>query len=356
MRFINHCRGNVSAAVDIRVSVVITVHNREKHIAQCLDSVIGQTLREIEIICVDDASTDGSYDILRQYAARDCRIRLFRFDRNGGVQRARNHAIGLARGEFITFVDDDDWLGEDCLANCMECQERHHEADCILIPEMRQRPDGSLYEPAGRVDFDTVTGEEAFILSMPWRIAGNFFVRTALQRRYPFDESCRYFGDENTGRLLLLTSRCVAMSKGMYYYRMNETSVCHSTGIGHYSRLDAQRVLADTLHGMGVEESLLRAYEEFCWLNVVGVYMRYYKERRQMDNAMRREALAIIRRAHGRMRFNLLGKSIKRHFGYIPFRNSWSLFRVQEELYFLLRSVMGRMIMDDTGDPDRVGK
>lgn len=89
------------------VSVIVPVYNQAPYLAECLDSVLEQTLRDIEVVCVDDGSTDGSERLLEDYAARDPRIRVLR-QKNAGAGRARNCGIGKARGEFIAFMDADD--------------------------------------------------------------------------------------------------------------------------------------------------------------------------------------------------------------------------------------------------------
>lgn len=327
----------------VSTTIAVTVHNREQYLPQCLDSLLAQTVGDIEIVCVDDASTDRSPEILRQYAMRDSRVRVFPFTENGGVQQARNHAMDVARGEYIIYVDDDDWISPDCVENCLRCFGEHPEADCVLIPEIRQSPDGTLYEPSGRRQFERITGHEAFMLTMPWQVAGNFCVRTQYQRRHPFDNSCRYFGDENTGRLMLLSARYVVLSAGMYYYRMHGTSVCHAIGIGHYSRLHSQRVLADELKRRSTPMALRRAYETFCWENVIAAYMRYCGERHAMSPGLRREALEHIRRARRLTDFGSVAPRMRYKFGFMPLRLSWRLFRLQEEAYYMLRRLRERL-------------
>lgn len=93
----------------MKISVVVPVYNVQKYIAQCLDSIVGQTYRDLEIILVDDGSADGSALICEEFAAKDSRISVIR-QPNGGVSVARNTGIDAATGEFITFVDSDDWL------------------------------------------------------------------------------------------------------------------------------------------------------------------------------------------------------------------------------------------------------
>lgn len=95
-----------------KVSVIIPVYNVEKYLRQCLDSVINQTLSDIEIICVDDGSTDSSLAILEEYANKDDRIKILK-QQNQYAGVARNNGIKIANGEYIHFLDSDDWLDLD---------------------------------------------------------------------------------------------------------------------------------------------------------------------------------------------------------------------------------------------------
>ena len=91
------------------ISVIIPVYNAEEYIARCLDSIIAQSYHELDIICIDDGSTDNSAQICKEYADKDDRIRYYYID-NGGVSNARNYALELVKGEWFAFVDSDDWL------------------------------------------------------------------------------------------------------------------------------------------------------------------------------------------------------------------------------------------------------
>lgn len=97
-----------------KVSVILPVYNVEKYLRQCLDSVIGQTLKEIEIIAVDDGSTDGSPAILDEYAAREPRMKVIH-QRNAGAGAARNAGLDAATGDYVIFFDPDDYVGEEML-------------------------------------------------------------------------------------------------------------------------------------------------------------------------------------------------------------------------------------------------
>jgi glycosyltransferase involved in cell wall biosynthesis len=100
--------------MDVKVSVIIPVYNAEKYLDKCLKSVVEQTLREIEIICVDDGSTDESLSILHGYEKADDRIRIITQE-NAGAGAARNRGMLEAKGEYLSFLDADDFFEPDML-------------------------------------------------------------------------------------------------------------------------------------------------------------------------------------------------------------------------------------------------
>ena len=121
-----------------KVSVIIPVYNTEAFLERCLSSVLGQSMRDIEVICVDDGSTDGSPAILDTWAARDERLRVIH-QANGRQGKARNAAMNIARGEYIGMVDSDDYLPEDYFER-LYCAAIEADADiaiCGIVKEKR---------------------------------------------------------------------------------------------------------------------------------------------------------------------------------------------------------------------------
>ena len=94
----------------MKISVIIPVYNVEKYLRECLDSVINQTYKELEIICVNDASTDSSLNILEEYSRKDNRIIIVNNKVNSKLGPTRNHGMEYATGEYVHFLDSDDWL------------------------------------------------------------------------------------------------------------------------------------------------------------------------------------------------------------------------------------------------------
>lgn len=107
-----------------KVSVVIPCYNVEKYLRQCLDSVVKQTLKEIEIICVNDGSTDSTLSIIEEYASKDSRIRII--DKaNGGYGESMNRGFDMAEGEYIGIVESDDYAEEDMFERLYCCAKEH---------------------------------------------------------------------------------------------------------------------------------------------------------------------------------------------------------------------------------------
>ena len=96
------------------VSVIIPVYNAAKHLEECVRSVCNQTLKDIEIICIDDGSSDNSFEILQRLAREDARVQAVRQE-NAGAGAARNHGIALAKGKYLSFLDADDFFEADML-------------------------------------------------------------------------------------------------------------------------------------------------------------------------------------------------------------------------------------------------
>ncbi len=114
-----------------RVSVIVPVYNSEPYLPQMLDSVLAQTLQEIEIICVDDGSTDRSGEILKDYAERDARIRVL-FQQHANAGAARNLGLDHAEGQYLIFLDADDFFEKEMLEECIAVFEREN-SDIVVF-------------------------------------------------------------------------------------------------------------------------------------------------------------------------------------------------------------------------------
>ncbi|MDU1891681.1 MAG: glycosyltransferase [Dysgonomonas sp.] len=122
------------------ISIIVPVYNAEHYLNKCLDSLLGQTFHDIEIICINDGSQDKSASILAEYANKDKRLKIITQE-NKGIAAARNQGLEEAQGEWIMFVDSDDWI------NISTCDKaigltKEHNADVILWAYTREYPNG----------------------------------------------------------------------------------------------------------------------------------------------------------------------------------------------------------------------
>lgn len=157
-----------------KVSVIVPVYNVEDYLTECLESIIEQTYRELEIICIDDCSTDRSLEILKEYAQRDSRIILSENQENCGQAYTRNRGMELATGDYILFVDSDDKICLDLIESCVKVSEG---CDMVCF-DYKQIIDRKEYprQFAYRMEEGTYSGELYFteavcrdsIIFAPW--------------------------------------------------------------------------------------------------------------------------------------------------------------------------------------------
>ena len=143
----------------VKVSVIVPVYNNEEYLDKCLSSLIGQSLEDIEIICVNDGSVDSSLDILNNYKQKDNRIVVLSQE-NQGAGASRNNGIDIANGEYISFVDADDWLEENALKKLYENAVRNN-SEIVLFNSVERWPDSQTKEriyipPDDETDYDNL--------------------------------------------------------------------------------------------------------------------------------------------------------------------------------------------------------
>lgn len=131
----------------VKVSVIIPVYNAEKYLAECMDSVIEQTLKNIEIICVDDGSADESLRILKEYEKADRRVRIL-CQENAGAGAARNAGLAAAKGEYLSFLDADDFFEPDMLERAYS-KAKEQKAQVIVFGSDQYREDLETFQEVG---------------------------------------------------------------------------------------------------------------------------------------------------------------------------------------------------------------
>ena len=156
-----------------KVSVIIPVYNTEQYLCEALDSICSQTLQEIEIIVVNDGSTDGSQKIIDEYAAKDSRIKTY-FQPNQGLSVARNSGMRFANGKYIYFMDSDDVLDVTALQACYnQCEENSLDFVCFdaELLNCETRPTSiPNYDRAGKIEDNIHCGTDLFAYELEHRL------------------------------------------------------------------------------------------------------------------------------------------------------------------------------------------
>ncbi len=124
-----------------KISVIIPIYNVEKYLEKCLESVINQTYKDLEIICVDDCSPDNSNKIVQEYLKKDSRIKLIQREKNGGLSAARNSGLNKATGEYVYFLDSDDWIDLDYLEKMVSAMKENN-VDVVLNTKIIKEEEG----------------------------------------------------------------------------------------------------------------------------------------------------------------------------------------------------------------------
>lgn len=114
-------------------AILVAVYNGSKYLRRCLDSLLQQTLKDIQVICIDDGSTDNSWEILQSYAVIDQRIKILHLSQNYGIAHARNEGIKHINARYTTILDCDDNFAPDALEQALQVFDKHPQVDCVLF-------------------------------------------------------------------------------------------------------------------------------------------------------------------------------------------------------------------------------
>lgn len=226
-----------------KISVIIPVYKVEKYLRQCMDSVVNQTYANLEIIAIDDGSPDRCGAICDEYAAGDPRIQVIHKS-NGGLSAARNDALAIATGDWILFVDSDDWLELDLCEKALSAA-RSNDAD-ILIYDLFRENTNTGTERICAFPKGFVTDDRAIISGMQLSALNRYYtpISTAWSQGFPWDKlfraelilknGLRFATNVKANEDVIFAlhafqfaNRIGYIPEPLYHYRMNQTSIGH---------------------------------------------------------------------------------------------------------------------------------
>ncbi len=266
----------------IKVSVILAIYNQQRYLRQCLDSILNQSLKNIEIICVNDGSDDRTADILEQYAGRDDRIVVINQE-NKGAGAARNAAMDLASGEYLSFLDSDDFFDKDLLKLTAERADRFQTDICLFRTFLYDNQTGQTKKALFRLKREMMPKKNVFNRN---DISGNLFLwanGTAsdkiFRRSFVESQGLRFQEQRTTNdayfayAALFRANKMTVLDKELYYERRNNpaslSNTRHLSWECYYSALLKHR---ENLQEMGIFKEYEQDFVNYALANTLWNY------------------------------------------------------------------------------------
>ena len=266
-----------------KVSIIIPVYNTAELLPRCLESMVAQSLREVEVICVDDGSTDRSAEVLDKWAKRDPRIRVIR-QSNGRQGKARNAAMAVARGEYIGMVDSDDYIPADYFERLYTTAVRHS-ADIAVCGIIKEKRTHNRVVAAYTCEEVAESAEQKMrVCNCPpdFHPVNKLYRREMLERvGLRFAEGVQFEDVMFVTRALCESGRLVTVPEVAYRYVLNPTSTVKSrqTAAKQLQKYNAHRAMADYTAARGINIPTRHRTLTVRHLTVGGVCLWKIKER-----------------------------------------------------------------------------
>ena len=275
----------------VKVSVILPVYNVESYLRQCLDSVVNQTLRFIQIICVNDGSTDHSLDILRDYADRDARIEIIDQENQGGGS-ARNAAYPYIKGTYSYFADPDDWLELDLCEKTSQKLDATG-ADVVHFQHFWEYPNGNSthshpFDP--NLPDVSVTSEHRakfLVRRAPWRRCWRS--EFLLKHQIRFSEGKRPYNDIfHTWKGCILAERLALLHDLLYHHRhLRPGSYQNTVDRKHFA-------LVSTMNDIGAFLNEAGKYDQYRNIFLSEKLRSWYYLYRKLPAALKPEYMELL--------------------------------------------------------------
>ena len=208
----------------IKVSVIVPVYNVEEYLEKCLDSLVNQTLKDIEIIIVNDGSTDNSQKIIDEYQSKYKNIKSYQ-KTNGGLSDARNYGINKASGEYLAFIDSDDYIKTDMIEKMYQ-KAKNEKLDIVVCNSIEIYPNDISIEKKSNLNY-SADSIKNYLISPP--MACTRLYKKELFKNISFKKNIFYEDLELTPKLVNYTKNIGFIDEGLYYYYQRTGSIMKQT-------------------------------------------------------------------------------------------------------------------------------
>lgn len=284
------------------ISVVVPVYNAALYLRECIESILSQSINNFELILVDDCSTDESLTIIKEYAARDERIKYTTLPCNSGAAKIpRDTAISMATSEWICCVDADDYVDNNFLDK-LYGRASETQVDIVAPRMISFQKKGIWLSELPARDFNMsqiLPSDEAVWLTINgWKIGfAGALIKRSLYTNISGPEDVVYMNsDEYVTRELILSAKQMAFCDVIYYYRLNKYSITHAVSVKVFDRLITNRMLYELLEkhfGKGEESLKEMEYQSFTDLIGCGIY--YSRNKKSFTKDERKKSIKLLK-------------------------------------------------------------
>lgn len=280
------------------VSIIIPVYNTAKYLRECINSVLNQTYSDIEVLLVNDGSTDGSSEICDEYAKQDERVKCFHLE-NGGVSRARNVGLKAAEGEYICFLDSDDYYAESYVCSMRNLIEENN-ADVVICNHYDVNEQGDILFaseiPEGYISKELLY-EKIFLTSEIGGFSCTKIYRADLIRDIVFNEEIHICEDTYfCCQVYEKATRIYVTSEKLYYYRQHCNSATSiEKGFEHLIEPDGTLKYISTYDKMMQDRVLPQEYDSYIKIGMCVVALTYERMLRKLDREKYKSIRLILK-------------------------------------------------------------
>ncbi len=271
------------------ISVIIPVYNVEPYLRECLDSVLNQTLRDIEIICINDCSTDGSLAVLNDYASKDERIKVIDKRINEGLSQTRNVGIAAASGKYMLFVDSDDFVDLNLCRKALDCAETN-QAELVIYDFVPFRNAEELNANRKRVStVATLDASDRASFLKIYAFAWTKMIRSDLVHllNLKFPVGLTYEDTPVHWQLVTLAKKIAIMPERLCFYRQRSSSISYRTDWTLADKID----IYDSIRHFLVSHNLYESYRDVFLQSQLEVFSLTYET---IDESHKNRLMALI--------------------------------------------------------------
>jgi len=266
----------------IKISIITPAHNEAAHIAECIESALNQTYSNFEMIVADDASRDDTASIVETYSASDERIKLIRMQENGGAATARNAALDASAGDFLLFLDADDWMLPGMLSDLVEKIEEYDQVDVFRLKGRKVYSRGEYTAPGNDYETRLYSPEVLISENKMSGLMANLFVKRKLVKKnnIRFTDGIVMLEDQEfTAKCMIYSSRVLYYTKENYMYYQHPDSISKNFKSEHFPDIlscaaNVYQCAEEHLNG-----DKLFAYQKYAYQKTMQYLKRVFKDR-----------------------------------------------------------------------------